>query len=178
MKPLKLLQGKKKNKGGFLQLRKAAATEKTISTESCSQSLSSPLCSPANCPPAYHDSDNTNTSNAAMAVTKSLAVVDDGAPSHSALNDLHRTLKLIEAERHLCAHRLYLDAKERIIGNKTSSMDTSLASARSFLKSRHHEFSTLEKRGEIFGTAQINTCASNAGNNCGEENNTVNTSSG
>mmetsp|Transcript_17203 Transcript_17203/g.35921 ORF Transcript_17203/g.35921 Transcript_17203/m.35921 type:complete len:1023 (-) Transcript_17203:21-3089(-) len=40
--------------------------------------------------------------------------IDDGIPSSSPFKDLHRVLKLIEDERHLVAHNLFLDARRRI----------------------------------------------------------------
>lgn len=40
--------------------------------------------------------------------------IDDGIPSLSPFKDLHRVLKLIEDERHLVAHNLFLDARRRI----------------------------------------------------------------
>ncbi len=43
--------------------------------------------------------------------------IDDGIPSSSPFKDLNRVLKLIEDERHLVAHKLFLDARRRIEGS-------------------------------------------------------------
>ncbi|KAL7543423.1 hypothetical protein ACHAXR_012704 [Thalassiosira sp. AJA248-18] len=45
---------------------------------------------------------------------RGMASVDDGSPSSSTLTDLQRVLNLIQDERHLVAHDLYLNAKRRI----------------------------------------------------------------
>ncbi|KAL7496048.1 hypothetical protein ACHAWT_004346 [Skeletonema menzelii] len=99
---------------------------------------------------------NTNSNNAAIEL-------DDGTPSHSALNDLNRVLKLIEAERHLAAYQLFCHVRERIVSNvnATPSMDRSLASARTLMNARRHEFRTLEKRSDIFANARLNLAANN-----------------
>ena len=103
------------------------------------------------------------------------SLLDDGRPSHSALNDLHRVLKLIEAERHLAAYQLYTHVKERIIvsnnndndaatttsSSSSTTEDTSLASARTLLNGSWHEFRMLERRSDIFGNAKINLSANN-----------------
>ena len=131
-------------------------TPETIATESCSQSnnLSDPL-SPLSTTSSRRRNSNNN-------VTSATVELDSGIPSSSTLTDLHRVLKLIESERHLAAHRLYTHARDRIIiGNTTTSCDdtSSLASARTLLNVKHHEFSTLEKRCDIFSNAKINLSA-------------------
>lgn len=47
------------------------------------------------------------------------------------------------------------------MSNATSSTDTSLASARTLLNSRRHDFQTLERRSDIFGNAKLNLAAGN-----------------
>ena len=130
-------------------------TSSTVSTASASASAS------ASSSPSHPLSPSASSvTNDTINLT-----LDDGRPSHSALNDLHRVLKLIEAERHLAAYQLYSHAKERIVSNATSSTDTSLASARTLLNGRRHEFRTLERRSDIFGAAKLNLAANNDDNN-------------
>lgn len=169
--------------------KKHADKTSTVSTESCSHSssplsMSSPLLSPLS------NVSSTAAHNTRVKAAAAVAAVDDGTPSHSALNDLHRVLKLIQDERHLIAYKLYMHAKERTIlrhttvtnntNNNTTNakslsaaMDTSLASARSLLNSRQHEFHTLERRFDIFNAAKVNTAheATNHNNNIDNNNN-------
>ncbi|KAK1732328.1 hypothetical protein QTG54_016995, partial [Skeletonema marinoi] len=119
-----------KKKGGI-----SPRQSETVSTASCSQSnnyLSDPL-SPSSMISSSSSRRNNNNDDSATSVE-----LDDGTPSHSALNDLHRVLKLIEAERHLAAHQLFTHARERIVSNATASTDTSLASARTLLNAKGH----------------------------------------
>jgi hypothetical protein len=47
-------------------------------------------------------------------ISRPTTVDDDGTPSDSCAEDAERIFRLIEDERHLCAHALYEDLKERI----------------------------------------------------------------
>ena len=142
----------------------------SVSTASCSQSnnlsdLPSPLSTASS--PSSRGNDNNNVSK-----------LDDGAPSNSALNDLQRVLKLIEAERHLAAHQLYVHARDRVLkknnhddnnnNNNTASSnnsDASIEAAGILLQTKRHEFETLEKRHDIFSNAKLNLAANNNDNN-------------
>ena len=53
-------------------------------------------------------------SESAKTISPLLTIGDDGSPSDSCLNDAKRIFKLIIDERHLCAHDLYVDLKERL----------------------------------------------------------------
>jgi len=151
-----------KKKGGI-----SPRQSETVSTTSCSQSNNYPSdpLSPSSMISSSSSRRNNNNDDSATSVE-----LDDGTPSHSALNDLHRVLKLIEAERHLAAHQLFTHARERIVSNATASTDTSLASARTLLNAKGHEFRTLEKRCDIFGNAKRNLSVNNNSSGDDEEN--------
>jgi hypothetical protein len=147
-------------------------TTATVSTESCSQSNNNLLDHPLSPLSITTSSSSVSRRNNNKNIAIPPVDLDDGAPSHSALADLHRVLKLIESERHLAAHQLYLHVRERIIRNNTLRTDTSLASARTFWNARRHEFDTLEKRHDIFSNAKLNLSANNNnGSNDGNNNN-------
>ena len=163
---LKLPPVKLKKK--VLKKKKGAAVACTVSTadaDSCRLIPSS----------VTNIDTNANATNNANTAKTNTSLLDDGRPSLSALNDLHRVLKLIEAERHLAAYQLYTHVKERIIvsnnndnaaatttsSSSSTTEDTSLASARTLLNGSWHEFRMLERRSDIFGNAKINLSANN-----------------
>ena len=139
--------------------------------------------------------DVTDGNRRQGAAAAAVPPADDGRPSASPLDDLRRTLDLVREERHLAAHGLYIQARDRVEEgwaererregksakarqnsrpffrgrrtNDSGSPNDELQLARDFLEEKSDEFALLRRRASLFLAAR--ETLSQHDNDVGEE---------